>query len=218
MTVVLEIAGLTVDRDRPGVVADLDLVCHEGDFVALTGPSGSGKSTLLLSVAGLLRPTVGSIRLDGVERSPSQLVADHGVALVAQDGRGLAPTLTAYENVLVPLVAAGVPARDARRRATETLGRVGLDEFGGHLVDELSGGQQQRVSVAQALAREPRVLLADEPTSALDAGNRERVIDLFRERARAGTVVLMSTNDVEAAAQVDRAVELDEGRVASRPA
>lgn len=210
---VLEVAGLTVDRDRPGVVAGVDLTCGAGDFVAVTGPSGSGKSTLLLCLAGLLRPAAGTIRLQGADRSPAQLVADPGIALIAQDGRGLAPTLTAYENVLVPLVATGVRARDARGRATETLASLGLEEFGGHLVDELSGGQQQRVSIAQALARRPQIVLADEPTSALDAGNRERVIELFRERSQEGAVVLMSTNDDEAAAQVDLAVGLDEGRL-----
>jgi len=210
---VLEVTGLTVDRDRPGVIAEVDLVCPAGDFVAVTGPSGAGKSTLLLCLAGLLAPSSGTVSLTGEARDSDRLLADPGVVLVAQDGRGLAPTLTAYENVLVPLVASGVPAREARARAADTLAAVGLEEFGGHLVDELSGGQQQRVSVAQALARRPLVLLADEPTSALDAGNRERVIDLFRAHARTGAVVLMSTNDEEAAAQVDLALELDEGRV-----
>jgi putative ABC transport system ATP-binding protein len=213
VTAILEVSALTVDRDRPGVVSGVDLSCREGDFVAVTGPSGSGKSTLLLCLAGLLRPSAGTISIDGHERRPAQLLADPGVVLIAQDGRGLAPTLTAYENVLVPLVASGVRSQDARERAAATLTAVGLEDFGTHLVDELSGGQQQRVCIAQALAREPRLVLADEPTSALDAGNRERVIELFREHARSGTVVLMSTNDDEAAAQVNAAVELDEGRL-----
>jgi putative ABC transport system ATP-binding protein len=212
---VLEVSRLSVDRDRPGVVSDIDLTCSAGDFVAVTGPSGAGKSTLLLTLAGLLHRSAGTIRMGGDERTAGQLIADPGVVLIAQDGRGLAPTLTAYENVLVPLVAAGMRARDARDRAASTLAQVGLDEFGGHLVDELSGGQQQRVSIAQALARDPRIVLADEPTSALDAGNRERVIELLREHTRGGTVVLMSTNDDEAAARVGTSIELDEGRLAT---
>jgi putative ABC transport system ATP-binding protein len=211
----LELSRLSVDRDRPGVVAGLDLRCRAGEFVAVTGPSGSGKSTLLLTLAGLLRPSAGSIRIDGAERTPGQLVADPEVALVSQDGRGLAPTLTAYENVLVPLVAGRMRARDARERARTTLALLGLEEFGSHLAEELSGGQQQRVCVAQALARRPRILLADEPTSALDAGNRERVIELLREHARSGAVVLMSTNDDEAAASVGTAIALDEGRISA---
>ena len=209
----LQVAGLSVDRDRPAVISEIDLSCRPGDFVAVTGPSGSGKSTLLLTLAGLLRPSAGSVRVDGEERTPGQLVADPDVALISQDGRGLAPTLTAYENVLVPLVAGRMPAREARERATATLALLGLEEFGSHLADELSGGQQQRVCIAQALARRPRILLADEPTSALDAGNRERVIELLREHTRSGAVVVMSTNDDEAAARVDIALELDEGRI-----
>ena len=209
----LQVAGLSVDRDRPAVISEIDLSCRPGDFVAVTGPSGSGKSTLLLSLAGLLRPSAGSIRIDGEERTPGELVADSDVALISQDGRGLAPTLTAYENVLVPLVAGRMPAREARERATATLALLGLEEFGSHLADELSGGQQQRVCIAQALARRPRILVADEPTSALDAGNRERVIELLREHTRSGAVVVMSTNDDEAAARVDIALELDEGRI-----
>jgi putative ABC transport system ATP-binding protein len=209
----LEVSGLSVDRDRPGVVSGIDLSCRAGTFAAVTGPSGSGKSTLLLCLAGLLPPSAGSVRIDGEERTAARLVADPDVALISQDGRGLAPTLTAYENVLVPLVAARLPAREARERAAATLALLGLDEFGSHLAEELSGGQQQRVCIAQALARRPRILLADEPTSALDAGNRERVIELLREHTRSGTVVVMSTNDDEAAARVDTAIELDEGRI-----
>jgi putative ABC transport system ATP-binding protein len=210
---VLELSRLSVDRDRPGVVSEVDLTCSQGHFVAVTGPSGAGKSTLLLCLAGLLEPSAGSIRIDGAVCTAAQRVADAGVVLIAQDGRGLAPTLTAYENVLVPLVAAGMPSKDAGQRAAATLMSLGLEEFGGHLVDELSGGQQQRISIAQALARQPRILLADEPTSALDAGNRERVIELLRAHTRTGAVVLMSTNDDEAAVRVDAAVELDEGRL-----
>ena len=210
---VLELSRLSVDRDRAGVVSEVDLSCAAGDFVAVTGPSGAGKSTLLLCLAGLLQPSGGTIRIDGAVRTAAQLVADPGVVLIAQDGRGLAPTLTAYENVLVPLVAAGMRSKEARNRAAATLASLGLEEFGSHLVDELSGGQQQRISIAQALARQPRILLADEPTSALDAGNRERVIELLRGHTRGGAVVLMSTNDDEAAVRVDAAVELDEGRL-----
>jgi len=209
----LEVSRLSVDRDRPGVVSEIDLSCRSGDFVAVTGPSGAGKSTLLLCLAGLLPPSAGTIQIRGDTRTAAELVADPDVVLIAQDGRGLAPTLTAHENVLVPLLTAGMPAREAGSRAASALTQLGLEEFGGHLVDELSGGQQQRVCIAQALARRPRIVLADEPTSALDAANRERVIELLREHTRDGAVVLMSTNDDEAADRVDSAVELDEGRL-----
>jgi putative ABC transport system ATP-binding protein len=174
-----------------------------GGLLAVTGPSGAGKSSLLWALAGAT-PCTGSVTLGG---GPVR-----GVALVPQ-GNGLPSFLTAVETVVVPLLAAGVPAADARRRAGAALARLDLAESGDHLVDELSGGQQQRVALARTLAAAPAVLLADEPTSDLDGTNRQRVLDALHEEAAAGAVVLMATHDAEAAAGLDAEVRLDEGRL-----
>jgi putative ABC transport system ATP-binding protein len=134
------------------------------------------------------------------------------VVLIPQ-GNALASALTAEENVLVPLLAAGVGAAESEERTRGALTLVGLAESGRHLTEELSGGQQQRVAIARALAARATLLLADEPTSDLDSTNRERVIAALRAEAAAGAVVLMSTHDPEAAAQADAEIALDEGEM-----
>ena len=126
-------------------------------------------------------------------------------------GNGLAAVLTAYENIVVPLLDGGVPSGDADSRAREALDVVGLEEWAEHLVEELSGGQQQRVAVARALAAQASVLLADEPTSDLDGRNREVVLTALRAAADRGAVVVMATHDPEAAAAADGELALDSG-------
>ena len=133
-----------------------------------------------------------------------------GVVLVPQRN-GLSATLSAEESILVPLLALGVPAREASRRVDESLARVGLAESGRHLVDQLSGGQQQRVALARAFALRPEVLLADESTSDLDADNRELMLAALREEAARGASVVLATHDPEAAAETDATLALDEG-------
>jgi putative ABC transport system ATP-binding protein len=190
----------------------VDLGVAPGELVAVTGHSGAGKTTLLGAVAGLVRLAAGTASVAGeTVRDRDQTVA-LGVAVIPQ-GNALAATLTAYENVLVPLLAAGVDREEAERRAVTALAEVGLEDSRGHLVEELSGGQQQRVAVARGLALATPVLLADEPTSELDHDNRERVLGLLRVRAAAGAAVVMTTNDLEAAAQADRVLALDDGRL-----
>jgi putative ABC transport system ATP-binding protein len=177
----------------------------------VTGPSGAGKTTLLSAMAGLIRPVSGSVRLDGVGLKHR----DHAVALqvviVPQDN-GLAPILTAAENVQVALVACGVKPAEARRRTVEALDRVGLADQVNQLVEELSGGQQQRTALARGLALRGAVLLADEVTSELDAQNRQRVIDLLRAEAARGAAVVFATHDPEAAAACDAELHLLDGR------
>jgi putative ABC transport system ATP-binding protein len=191
-------------------VRDVDLVVHPGQLISVTGPSGAGKSSLLWALAGALRPAAGRVLLADEPLGNREQAAARGVALVPQ-GNGLASSLTAAENVLVPLLSSGVAADEAYRRTGEALTLVGLEESGNHLIEELSGGQQQRVALARAFAAQATVQLADEPTSDLDAANRERAVAALRAEADRGAIVVMATHDPEAAEQTDAELHLDEG-------
>ena len=208
----LRAEGLRVEYGAVVALHRIDLSVEPGRMVAVTGPSGAGKSSLLWALAGALTPAAGTVSLDGTRVTGRRQAASLGVAIIPQ-GNALSSALTAHENVLVPLLAAGVPAREAADRAMAALTTVGLEESGGHLVEELSGGQQQRAAIARTLAARASVLLADEPTSDLDSANRQRVIDALRRQAADGAVVVMSTHDPEAAAQADAELALDEGRM-----
>lgn len=202
--------AVTVSYDGTPAVHAVSLRLAAGAFLAVTGPSGAGKSSLLWALAGALAPASGTVAWDGRGVTDRETAARLGITLVPQ-GNGLAGSLSAAENVLVPLVTTGVPPVEAADRARVALAAVGLEENGRQLVDELSGGQQQRVALARAFARQPAVLLADESTSDLDAANRERMITLLREHADRGAVVVLATHDPEAAAAADGELALDEG-------
>ena len=195
-------------------VRPLDLRVPGGAVLSVTGPSGAGKSSLLWALARALRPGAasvsGTVSVDGVVLTDRESAARAGVVLVPQ-GNGLGGALAAEESILVPLLALGVPARDALRRVEDSLDRVGLTESARHLVDQLSGGQQQRVALARAFALRPAVLLADESTSDLDAENRGRMIAALRQEAARGASVVLATHDPEAAAETDATLALDEG-------
>ncbi len=210
----LRCTGLGVAYGDLVAVRPLDLDVPGGQMLAVTGPSGAGKSSLLWALARALRPAAatvtGQVEVDGLRMGDRDSAAQAGVVLVPQRN-GLSATLSAEESILVPLLALGVPAREASGRVAEQLGRVGLSDFGRHLVDQLSGGQQQRVALARAFALQPRVLLADESTSDLDAGNRELMIAALREEADRGAAVVLATHDPEAAARTDAVLALDEG-------
>jgi putative ABC transport system ATP-binding protein len=179
-------------------------------MLAVTGPSGAGKTTLLSAMAALVRPAQGVVRLgETALRSRDQAVR-LGLVIVPQEN-GLAPILTASENIQVALVAGKVRPPEARRRTAEALDRVGLADQASQLVEELSGGQQQRTALARGLALRGDVLLADEVTSELDAQNRQRVIDLLRAEADRGAVVVFATHDPEAAAACDSELHLSDG-------
>ena len=208
-------SGLVVRFGATTALDGVDLEVHRGELVAVTGHSGAGKTPLLSVVAGIVRPAAGRTLVGGRAVDGLEDAVAAGVALIPQ-GNGLAAMLTAHENVLLPLLARGVPAGEAPGQAAAALDAVGLGEVHTHLVEELSGGQQQRVAVARALAVHSPVLLADEPTSELDHVNREVVLGLLRDRARAGAAVVMATHDPEAAAAADRVVHLDDG-VLTRP-
>jgi putative ABC transport system ATP-binding protein len=199
----------------------LDAVSFEipaGAFVAIVGPSGSGKTTLLGLLAGLDTPTRGAVLLDGVDLGPMTEDArarlrGEKVGFVFQ-GFQLIPTLTALENVAVPLELRGDPS--ATDRALALLDRVGLAARADHLPAQLSGGEQQRVAVARAFANRPRLLFADEPTGNLDGVTGARIVELLESlnRESASTIVLV-THDADLAARAHRIIRLADGRVVS---
>ncbi len=187
-----------------------------GRAVAITGASGSGKSTLLGLIAGLDAPTSGRIVIDGVDITA---IGEDALARLRGEKIGiifqffhLLPSLTAFENVLVPMEIAG--RRGAAERARALLDEVGLSGRGHHSPSQLSGGEQQRVAVARALSNEPAVIMADEPTGNLDSTNGQHVIDLlFDVHARRGTTLVLVTHDAALAARADVQLSLRDGRV-----
>jgi putative ABC transport system ATP-binding protein len=206
----LVVEAVTVAYDSHVVLRDVSVTVQPGRILAVTGPSGAGKTTLLSAMAGLVRPVDGAVRLDQTAlRSRDQAVGLH-VVIVPQEN-GLAPILTAAENIQVALIAGKVKPPEARRRTAEALERVGLADQANQLVEELSGGQQQRTALARGLALRGDVLLADEVTSELDATNRQRVIDLLRAEADRGAAVVFATHDPEAAAACDAEIHLSDG-------
>jgi putative ABC transport system ATP-binding protein len=204
-------ATLGYGRNDP-VLTEITLSVEPGTMLAVTGPSGAGKTTLLSALAGLLPPRTGAVTVDGTPlRDRDQAVAA-GVVLIPQDN-GLAPILTAQENLQVVLIARGADPAQARRDTAIALDRLALSGQADQLVEELSGGQQQRTAIARGLALAGDVLLADEVTSELDAGNRQRVLELLRAEADRGAAVVLATHDPEAAAVCDAEVRLRDGRL-----
>ncbi len=202
----------------PEALAGVSFSLDPGDFVALLGPSGCGKSTLLNLLGALDRPTSGRILVDGRDLS---LLSDAGrdlyrrrtVATVFQFFN-LLPTMTALENVALPLLLDGVPPTEADARAEAALGEVGLPEKEGSFPWQLSGGQMQRVAVARALVARPSLLLADEPTGNLDSRSGARALDLVSDLvARRGVTIVLATHSSEAAARASRVLRLRDGRL-----
>jgi putative ABC transport system ATP-binding protein len=206
------------------VLSDVNLVIEPESFIAIVGPSGSGKTTLLGLLAGLDRPTSGSVHLNGQDLSA--LTDDERARFRAQNVGfvfqtfQLIPTLTALENVMVPVELAGAMGDKGKRgngaeqRARDLLANVGLADRVHHYPAQLSGGEQQRVALARAFANEPKVLFADEPTGNLDAETGGRIIDLLVElNAAAHTTLILVTHDMELAGRAHRVVRLAGGRV-----
>ena len=198
------------------ILDGIDLVIPDKQFVAVVGPSGSGKSTLLGLLAGLDRPTSGSVFWDHTEitrLSEDQLsrLRREKVGFIFQSFH-LIPTLTAIENVAMPLELLG--RKTARQEAFAVLSEVGLSERKDHYPVQLSGGEQQRVAVARAFGTRPSVLFADEPTGNLDSENGEKVLDLlFRLHRDRGSTLILVTHDPGLAAYADRVVSLRDGRI-----
>lgn len=200
------------------ILDDVSLEVPSGQFVALTGASGSGKSTLLGLIAGLDSPSSGTIEVDG---EAITRMGEDGLARIRSDKIGfifqsfhLIPSLTAFENVLIPMEIVGTDG--ARKRAAELLESVGLTDRGHHYPSELSGGEQQRVAIARAFANRPKILLADEPTGNLDSKNGEHIFELMEHlhTERSITLVLV-THDSHLAAKAQRQIVLRDGMVVS---
>jgi putative ABC transport system ATP-binding protein len=198
------------------ILHPLSLQVAQGQFLSIVGPSGSGKSTLLGLIAGLDAPTSGDVLIDDVNITR---LDEDGLARLRGEKIGfvfqffhLIPSLTAYENVAVPMEIAGVA--DPRSRARALLEEVGLTGRAHHYPSQLSGGEQQRVALARALANNPRIVLADEPTGNLDTTNGRHIMELLRDVHRTrGTTLVLVTHDAELAALADAKLVLRDGRV-----
>lgn len=201
---------------RVHVLRDISLTVDHGEVVGLVGPSGSGKSTLLMTIAGLEKPDSGRISIAGSDLSvfdEDALARFRGqhIGIVFQSFH-LIPTMTALENVALPLELAGV--KDAFERAAGELARVGLEERLEHYPAQLSGGEQQRVAIARAIAPEPRILVADEPTGNLDEANGKAIVELlFSLKRERGTTLILVTHDNGLAELCDRVVRLRSGQI-----
>ncbi|QKU78513.1 ABC transporter ATP-binding protein [Vibrio cholerae] len=206
-------SGQNVVKALDGV----DLTIRHGEFLAILGPSGSGKSTLMNVLGCLDKPTTGRYQLDGHpvdSLSTQQLAAirNQKIGFVFQSFN-LLEYASALDNVALPLVYAGVKAKDRRRRATELLTRVGLADRLDHKPNQLSGGQKQRVAIARALINQPQILLADEPTGALDSKSGAEIEALFNELHREGRTIIVVTHDNELAKRTKRIVTIRDGQV-----
>jgi len=216
----VEIRNLTKYYQRGGqivpVLVDIDLDVRLGDYLALMGPSGSGKSTLLNLIAGIDKPSGGTIKVGGVdiaqlsERDLAAWRASH-VGFIFQF-YNLMPVLTAFENIELPLLLAPLSKRERRKRVDMALALVGLTDRAEHYPGELSGGQQQRVAIARALITDPTLIVADEPTGDLDRTTGEEILGLLERLNRElGKTILLVTHDPKAAEKAHRIVHLEKG-------
>lgn len=200
-------------------VDNVSLTIPEGQFIAITGRSGSGKSTLLYQLGLLDRPTHGEIFIDNVNATKlsdndQTRMRLHALGYIFQD-YAILPSLTALENVMVPLLMQGLSESEAKAKAVKALNRVGLGDRMGNLPAQLSGGQQQRVSIARAIGHDPKIVFADEPTANLDSETSRTVLDAFLELNKEGQTIVMVTHEPEYAELTHRIIELRDGKVVS---
>jgi len=217
----IRIAGLSKQYKMGGetvhALSDIEVRIGHGDFVAIIGPSGSGKSTLMNVIGCLDSPTAGSYWLDGEEVSrlrENKLaeIRNRKIGFIFQ-GFNLLNKLTALENVELPLIYRGIPAKQRKEQAVEALRKVGLEERVRHRPSELSGGQQQRVAIARALAGNPPILLADEPTGALDTRTGVEVMALMQQLNEHGHTIILITHDLAVSEQARRVIRIQDGRI-----
>jgi len=215
-----------VDKDyimgdeRIKAVDDVDITINKGDFVAIVGPSGSGKSTMLNLVGALDLATTGDIYLDSIniehlEESELAQLRGRRIGFVFQTFN-LIPTLTALENVMLPMMFQGVPLEEREIRAGELLTKIGLGERLDHLPGQLSGGERQRVAISRALANNPEVILADEPTGNLDSKRGQEVAQMFVKLSEEGKTIILVTHDPEVAKYADKIYHLKDGKIVGK--
>jgi putative ABC transport system ATP-binding protein len=205
-----------MDGQEIHALRGIDLEVRSGEFLAVTGPSGCGKSTLLHLLGGVDQPTSGRVLLLGRD---TKALADRTLTRLRLTSVGfvfqrffLIPMLTALENVMLPMMEAGVSKQEREQRAKELLGYVGLGERLGHRPSQLSGGEMQRVAIARALANQPSVLLADEPTGELDAQSGQGIGELLKKVSQEGTTIVLVTHNPELAALTGRVLKMRDGR------
>ncbi|MCC7413796.1 MAG: ABC transporter ATP-binding protein [Gammaproteobacteria bacterium] len=198
-------------------LAGIDLDIERGQYVSVMGPSGSGKSTLLNMIALLDRPTAGRYSLDGKDVTR---LDDDTLARIRRENIGfvfqffhLVPRLTAATNVEVPMLLAGVPAHERRKRVAATLEAFGLTDRAQHRPDQLSGGQRQRVAIARATIMQPQLVLADEPTGNLDQASGQTIIDLLEQLNAGGVTLLIVTHDAAIGGRARRRIRMVDGRI-----
>jgi putative ABC transport system ATP-binding protein len=222
MSTILNIQNVSKTYQSAGrtltVLDHVNFSVEEGATMSIVGPSGSGKTTLLGLAAGLDRASTGSvelcgIKLDNLNEDQRALVRNKHVGFIFQNFQ-LLPTLTALENVMVPMELRG--EKNAKQRAADLLQKVGLGDRGHHYPAQLSGGEQQRVSLARAFSNSPQILFADEPTGNLDAETSEKIIELiFNLNKEAGTTLILVTHDLDLANKTGRIIKIKGGRIIS---
>lgn len=191
----------------------------EGQFVAITGKSGSGKSTLLYQMSLLDRPSSGEITIDendiiALKEDQKIVFRRNNIGYIFQD-YALLPSLTASENIALPMIMKGIDQQTAMDRAKESLDKVGLKDNADNLPNQLSGGQQQRVSIARSITHNPKILFADEPTANLDTESSEIILEIFKKLNQEGQTIVMVTHEPEYAQVADRIIELEDGNIIS---
>ena len=204
-------------EEQAHILKDVDLEIREGEYLSVLGPSGSGKSTLMNIIGCLDTATTGRYTLQGQEMEDLNevelaAIRSREIGFIFQNSQ-LLPRLTAQKNVELPLIYAGVPPRERKRRAREMLDKVGLQDRMGHFPNQLSGGQQQRVAIARALVGNPSILLADEPTGALDQKTGAQIMTLFSELSAEGRTIIMITHDMKIASHARRVVHIIDGEL-----
>jgi putative ABC transport system ATP-binding protein len=218
---IIELSGVSktfrMGRERIQAVSAANLTIQRGELLAIVGPSGSGKTTLAHLIGGLARPDEGNIRINGQPlRSRDRTLSryrNNQVGFVFQTF-GLLPHYTALENVMMPLVVAGVRRSERKKRALKTLSAVGLENQTRQRAETLSGGQRQRVAIARALVQSPQIIIADEPTGSLDSENGTQVMNILEELSqRHGITIVLVTHDLELAKRAKRILQMHDGKL-----
>ena len=206
-------------KEKVVALNNVSLKINKGEFVAIIGPSGSGKSTLMHIVGGLDSPTSGTISIEGhdISRLKDKQLSKYRnekIGFVFQ-AFNLENSQTALENVMMPLIFAGISKRERKERALKALEQVGLKDLAKHKPNEMSGGQRQRVSIARALVNNPEIIFADEPTGNLDSKSGENIMQLFKEINAKGFTVIMVTHNPEEANKAKRIIKIKDGEITS---